>query len=380
MGGLGVITGLRADGKEFPIEASISQLEVSGEKFFTVILRDITENRRVQEALRQQQAQLTGIIDSAMDAIIMVDASQRIAMFNPAAEQMFGHQADEVLGGPLDLLLPQRFRAAHLGHIRSFGATGATHRRMGGLGAITGLRADGNEFPIEASISQLEVSGEKYFTVILRDITESRRVQEALRESEERFRAATADAAPVLIWVSGPDRLRNWFNQRWLDFTGRSVAQEVDYGWTEGVHPDDLPHRLSVSAESFEKFDAFETEYRLRNAAGEYRWMIDHGVPRFNPRGEFLGFIGTCVDITVRKLTEQHLAEAKEAAEHASRAKSAFLANMSHEIRTPMNAVLGMTSCCRDGPRPAQATTTAKINAAEEHLLHSSTRSSIFED
>ena len=343
---------------------------MSGEKFFTVILRDITENRRVQEALRQQQAQLTGIIDSAMDAIIMVDASQRIAMFNPAAEQMFGHQADEVLGGPLDLLLPQRFRAAHLGHIRSFGATGATHRRMGGLGAITGLRADGNEFPIEASISQLEVSGEKYFTVILRDITESRRVQEALRESEERFRA-TADAAPVLIWVSGPDRLRNWFNQRWLDFTGRSVAQEVDYGWTEGVHPDDLPHRLSVSAESFEKFDAFETEYRLRNAAGEYRWMIDHGVPRFNPRGEFLGFIGTCVDITVRKLTEQHLAEAKEAAEHASRAKSVFLANMSHEIRTPMNAILGMAHLMRrDGVTPKQIGQLNKINAAGEHLLH----------
>ena len=214
------------------------------------VLRHGDQRRAATERARERQKlQLTGIIESAMDAIIMVDAEQRVALFNPAAEKMFGHKSADVLGGPLDTLLPQRFRAAHLGHIRSFGATGATHRRMGGLGAITGLRANGEEFPIEAAISQLEADGKKYFTVILRDITENRRAQEALRESEERFRAM-ADAAPVLIWVSGPDRLRNWFNQRWLDFTGRSMAQEVDYGWTEGVHPDDLPERLTVSSET----------------------------------------------------------------------------------------------------------------------------------
>ena len=162
---------------------------------------------QVQEALRQQQAQLAGIIESAMDAIIMVDAAQHIAMFNPAAEQMFGRKAADVLGGPLDVLLPQRFRAGHIDHIRAFGATGSTHRRMGGLGAITGLRADGEEFPIEASISQLEVSGEKYFTVILRDITENRRVQEALRQQQAQLAGIIESAMDAIIMVDSAQRV-----------------------------------------------------------------------------------------------------------------------------------------------------------------------------
>lgn len=135
-------------------------------------------------AQRRQQAQLAGIINSAMDAIVTVDQAQHVVMFNPAAEQMFGHRAADLLGGPLDALLPERFRAHHVGLMRSFGRTGQTNRRMGGLGSVSGLRADGTEFPIEASISQLDLDDEKYYTIILRDITTRREAELALQAAK----------------------------------------------------------------------------------------------------------------------------------------------------------------------------------------------------
>ena len=144
--------------------------------------------RASQDALRQSEARLAGIVGSAMDAIISVDADQRIVLFNAAAERMFRCSAAEALGQPLDRFIPARYRTRHREHVRSFGATGVTARTMAALGALSGLRADGQEFPIEASISQGDVKGQKLFTVILRDTTERKRAEEELRQSEERYR------------------------------------------------------------------------------------------------------------------------------------------------------------------------------------------------
>ena len=138
---------------------------------------------KAEEAKQQNQAQLAGIIDSAMDAIIMLDCAHRITVFNRAAEQMFGRKLEHVRGRPLDDLIPQRYRARHSGQIRDFALTGATNRRLNGLGSLFGLRANGEEFPVEASISQLDVSGAKQFTVILRDITERIRAEQSLIDS-----------------------------------------------------------------------------------------------------------------------------------------------------------------------------------------------------
>ncbi|MFZ0958210.1 MAG: PAS domain S-box protein, partial [Candidatus Sulfotelmatobacter sp.] len=134
-----------------------------------------------QEALHQSQSQLAGIIQSAMDAIITVDESQRVVIFNAAAEKMFGRTRAEATGQSLERFIPQRFRSGHAGHVRRFAHTGVSDRAMGTLGAIWGLRANGEEFPVEASISQVESGTQKFFTVILRDITE-RKQAEAVRE------------------------------------------------------------------------------------------------------------------------------------------------------------------------------------------------------
>ena len=151
----------------------------------SVIGRDITESKRGQEALRRSQQRLQGIISSAMDAIITVDSSQRILVFNNAAEHIFRRAASEAIGQPLDNFIPQRFREKHRQHIHSFGQTGVTGRSMYSPGMLFALRADGQEFPIEATISQVETGAEKLFTVILRDISARTHLEEELRQSQK---------------------------------------------------------------------------------------------------------------------------------------------------------------------------------------------------
>lgn len=144
-----------------------------------------------EHVLRESQARLAGIIDSAMDAIITVDATQRITLFNAAAEQLFGYTFAQMHGQLLDNLIPERYRAAHRHHIVAFGRTGVTTRVMGGrLQPLVGLRADGNEFPIEATISQAEVGGQKLYTAIIRDVTE--------RQQAEERRQFLAEATAIL--------------------------------------------------------------------------------------------------------------------------------------------------------------------------------------
>ena len=138
------------------------------------------------------QARLESIVDSAMDAIITVDAAQNILLFNRAAEQVFGCRRTEALGGPLDRFIPQRFRGPHRGHVEHFGRTGVTSRRMGDVTTLWAVRASGEEFPIEASISQAAEEGKLYFTVILRDITVRKQSEEALKRSERELRELSA--------------------------------------------------------------------------------------------------------------------------------------------------------------------------------------------
>jgi two-component system cell cycle sensor histidine kinase/response regulator CckA len=143
------------------------------------------------------------------------------------------------------------------------------------------------------------------------DVSERKRAEAALRDSEDLFRNM-ADTAPVMIWVAGPDKLCTFFNQGWLNFTGRTMQQELGSGWAEGVHPEDRDRCLEIYSSSFDMRRSCQMEYRLRAANGEYRWVIDNGIPRFGPGGDFAGFIGSCVDVTeVKRMQELALARQK---------------------------------------------------------------------
>lgn len=162
-------------------------------KYASELETEISGRARVEQRLSESQARLAGIIDSAMDSIITIDSDQRVLMFNEAAEKMFRCKAADVIGQPLDRFIPSRFRQSHRADIRKFGDTGVTVRTMGALRPISGVRSNGEEFPIEASISQIEVNGQKLYTVILRDVTDRQRAEENLRNSKQRLEQALVD-------------------------------------------------------------------------------------------------------------------------------------------------------------------------------------------
>lgn len=142
-------------------------------------------------------------------------------------------------------------------------------------------------------------------------LNECKRTEAALTESEQRFHMM-ADTAPVMIWVAGTDKFCNYFNQPWLEFTGRTLEQEVGNGWTEGVHRDDFQHCIDTYFAAFDARQPFTMEYRLRKFDGEYRWLLSTGNPRYNGDGSFAGYIGSCIDISDRKQAEDRLRSSEE--------------------------------------------------------------------
>jgi PAS domain S-box-containing protein len=241
MGDVTTLWGLRADGEEFPLEASISQAGSAGERYYTVILRDITlrkqaeaEAERVRGALDEAQRRLGAIVDSAMDAVITVDDRQKIVLFNRAAEQVFRVRREDMLGAPLERLLPARFRAAHHGHIEAFGRTGVTSRRMGDVTTLWALRPEsGEEFPIEASISQAAQDGRRFYTVILRDITLRKQAEDALKASQRELRELSARV------VEAREEEKAHIARELHDELGQLLtALKMDLGWVRERLPE----------------------------------------------------------------------------------------------------------------------------------------------
>ncbi|CAG0982851.1 two-component system, NarL family, sensor histidine kinase EvgS [Phycisphaerales bacterium] len=266
----------------------------------------------VQESASGHEAYLRAVFKTTPDCVKVVAPDGIVRLINPAGLMLLEADADQdVVGRSIFEFIAPEHRAAY----------GQLHEHVcrGGKALLEfeylGLRGT-RRFVRTNATPLVNSDGTVCHLAVTHDITEHRRAEDALRESEARFRH-TADSAPVLIWMSAPDTKRSWFNKRWLEFVGRAMEQEIGDGWAQNVHPEDLDRCVRTYLEAFEARRPFEMEYRLRRHDGEYRWLLDHGAPIFRPRGSFGGYVGTCVDLTDRKRAEQEreisLARAREA-------------------------------------------------------------------
>ncbi len=328
--------------------------------------QDITDRKHIESKLRESQNRLRAVVDSAMDAIISLDDQQIVVLFNPSAEKMFGCSAADAIGSSVERFVPQRFRSEHILQLRHFGEASATNLALGAPRLLWGMRSNGEEFPIEGSISHVEDGGKNLFTVIIRDVTERRRAEEATKESEKRFHLI-ANTAPVMIWMSGPDKLCNYFNQPWLEFTGRSFQTEIGNGWTEGVHPDDLRKCVDTYTKYFDRREEFRMEYRLRRHDGEYRWVLDKGVPRFNGDNSFAGYVGCCMDISDLKLAKATVLEFSARLMEASEEERARIARELHDDINQRLALLA--NGLQEAAQAAAESTVSSQQKALQELL-----------
>ncbi|MDP4229933.1 MAG: PAS domain S-box protein [Bacteroidota bacterium] len=247
-------------------------------------------------------SQLAAIVESSNDAIIGKTLEGIVTSWNFGAEKIFGYTAKEMLGRSITTLIP-RERLEEEQQILEKISRGEKIEQF----TTTRITRSGEQLIVSVTISPIRnrdgviIGASK----IARDITEQNRLNNKIRESEKRFRTV-ADTAPILIWMSDESDHVDFLNTGWVDFTGRSM-KELLSDWNSCIHPDDRPGRNAVRAEAYSEKKEFSFEYRIRRHDGEYRWVAGNGRPRFSFDGTFLGFIGTCTDITERKMAREEL-------------------------------------------------------------------------
>jgi len=321
--------GLRSGGQEFPMEASISQTETAGAKLFTIVIRDVTERQLAEEALkRSEQRSRELVLRSPVATMIFRQPQNETEIINHEFTRVFGYSIQDVPD------LAHWWLVAYPDDAYREAVKAEWQERL------TKTTTEGESEPMEATVQCKDGSNrivEFHFSslgdslvISFVDFTDRQRAESALRESEERFRLL-ANVAPVMIWMTDTHSLCDYCNQTFLDFTGRSLEAELGMGWVEGIHPDDRQNCWSAFARCFDQRTAFSMEYRLRRHDGEYRWVFDMGIPRFNADNSFAGYIGCAIDVTARKQAEEALSNVSRRLIEAHEEERTWIARELHD-------------------------------------------------
>lgn len=291
--------------------------------------RDITQRIREVQALEESERRYRTLVDSSNVGIYETDATGNCVYLNPRWSELTGRDADSGTGaGSVECLHPddrEPVNTAFLQALASGGNFAMEYRYLTPSGDINWVF--GTAQPIRNE--QDQVTG--YLGNVL-DISDQKRSVLELQASEQRFRRL-ADSAPVLIWTSTLTARNSYCNRSWLEFTGRTQEQELDYGWLEGVHPDDRDRVVGAYADAEAARSAFQIEYRLRRHDGEYRWVHHVGAPKISGSGEFRGFIGSCFDVTDQRRATETLLRAKEELEHHVAERTAELQEANLQLK-----------------------------------------------
>ncbi len=297
------VPALHADGHEFDIELSINRIANIEPPLFTATMRDITKRKQAEEV----QARMGAIVSSADDGILSKALDGVVTTWNASAERLFGYTAEEIIGNPnLHLTPPDLFHEEELilKQILSGKAVEhfETHR----------LTKDGRRLPVSLTISPIKDATGKIVgaSKIVRDITERMRAEEALRDSQERFRAA-AGAVSDIIWTNNAGGEMDGEQPGWSAFTGQRREEYQGYGWSDALHPEDAQPTIAAWNLALEEKRTFEFEHRVRRHDGEWRLCSTRAVPVLDSKGEIREWVGVHTDITERKQAETNLRESE---------------------------------------------------------------------